>query len=79
VEATSELPRRITDAEARTALVASAGQHDVIYEPEAVELIINASAGYPHFIQEYGRVLWNEVECSPITASDVQGCSRAHR
>ncbi len=64
---------RLTDAEARTALVAPAGQHDVMYEPEAVELIVKASAGYPHFIQEYGRVLWNEVDSSPISAGDVEG------
>jgi hypothetical protein len=64
---------RLTDAEARTALVAPAGQHDVTYEPGAVELIVEASAGYPHFIQEYGRVLWNEVERSPISARDVEG------
>jgi AAA ATPase domain len=64
---------RLSGAEARTALVAPAGQHDVTYEPEAVELIVDASAGYPHFLQEYGRVLWNEVERSPISAEDVQG------
>jgi hypothetical protein len=64
---------RLSEAEARTALVAPAGQHDVLYETEAVELIVRASAGYPHFIQEYGRVLWNEVERSPVSASDVEG------
>lgn len=64
---------RLSDAEARTALVAPAGQFDVSYAPEAVELIVKASAGYPHFIQEYGRVLWNAVERSPISADDVRG------
>ncbi|MHB8492269.1 MAG: ATP-binding protein [Solirubrobacteraceae bacterium] len=63
---------RLSDAEARLALVAPAAQLDVQYEPEAVELIIEASAGYPHFLQEYGRVLWNEVEASPISARDVE-------
>lgn len=63
---------RLSDAEARTALVAPAAQHRVQYEPKAVELIVTASAGYPHFIQEYGRVLWNEVERSPISARDVE-------
>jgi len=63
---------RLSDAEARSALVAPAGQHGVEYEPGAVELIVAESAGYPHFIQEYGRVLWNEVERSPIGAQDVQ-------
>jgi hypothetical protein len=64
---------RLSAAEARTALVAPAGQHGVAYEQAAFELIVQASAGYPHFIQEYGRVLWNEVERSPIAAGDVEG------
>ncbi len=37
-----------------------------------MELIVDASAGYPRFLQEYGRVLWNEVDCSPIRARDVR-------
>jgi hypothetical protein len=45
---------------------------DVGFEPNAVKLILEASAGYPHFLQEYGRVLWNEVETSPIRARDVR-------
>ena len=63
---------RLSDAEARLALIAPAAQLQVDYEPEAVELIIAASAGYPHFLQEYGRVLWNEVDASPIRARDVR-------
>lgn len=63
---------RLSDPEARLALIAPASQLQVDYEPEAVELIIEASAGYPHFLQEYGRVLWNEVEASPIRARDVK-------
>jgi len=63
---------RLSDAEARLALIVPAAQHDVQYEPGAVELIVEASAGYPHFLQEYGRVLWNEVETSPIRARDVK-------
>jgi hypothetical protein len=65
---------RLSDAEARMALVAPAALREVEYEAPAVELVLEASAGYPHFIQEYGRVLWNEVDSSPITAT-----SRAHR
>jgi len=62
---------RLSDAEARLALVAPAAQFDVEYEPAAVARILEASGGYPHFLQEYGRVLWNEVERSPIRARDV--------
>jgi hypothetical protein len=63
---------RLSDAEARTALIVPAAQLQVEYEAPAVKLIVDASAGYPHFIQEYGRVLWNEVEGSPIAARDVK-------
>ena len=33
--------------------------------------VIERSGGYPYFIQEYGRVLWNEVDESPITEAPV--------
>ncbi len=64
---------RLSDAEARMALVAPAALREVEYEAPAVELVLKASAGYPHFIQEYGRVLWNEADSSPITARDIKG------
>lgn len=54
------------------ALIAPAALREVEYEAPAVELILEASAGYPHFIQEYGRVLWNEVESYLITARDIK-------
>ena len=61
---------RLSDAEARLALVAPAAQLDVKFEAAAIKLILEASAEYPHFVQEYGRVLWNEVETSPIRARE---------
>lgn len=64
---------RLSDAEARMALIAPAALREVEYEAPAVELVLKASAGYPHFIQEYGRVLWNEADRSPITARDIKG------
>ena len=36
-----------------------------------VELILAAADGYPYFIQEYGRVVWEEAGVSPITAAAV--------
>ncbi|MGH9047899.1 MAG: ATP-binding protein, partial [Acidimicrobiales bacterium] len=30
------------------------------------------SAGYPYFLQEYGRELWNAAEKSPIGMADVE-------
>ena len=63
---------RLSEAEARMALIAPAALREVEYEAPAVEMILQASAGYPHFIQEYGRVLWNEIDSSLIAARDIQ-------
>jgi hypothetical protein len=63
---------RLSPAAARAALVGPAALRNVGYEPDAVELIVQRSEGYPHFLQEYGRVLWREVEESPITVREVR-------
>jgi hypothetical protein len=36
-----------------------------------VAAVIDYTEGYPYFLQEYGNVLWNQVEASPIAAADV--------
>ena len=28
--------------------------------------------GYPFFLQEYGKAVWNIAECSPITVADAR-------
>ena len=43
----------------------------VEFEPDASAEVVRLSAGYPYFIQEYGRELWNATEESPITMADV--------
>jgi AAA ATPase domain len=62
---------RLSEAEARTALVGPAQRRDVKFQPGAVRAVIERSGGYPYFIQEYGRVLWNEIDESPITEAAV--------
>jgi hypothetical protein len=56
----------------RALLVGPAALQEVSYDEDALELIIDQSGGYPFFLQEYGRVLWDEVEQPPITRSDVE-------
>ena len=34
---------------------------------------MDESAGFPYFIQEYGRELWNFAEQSPISMADLRG------
>jgi hypothetical protein len=62
----------LTDAEARSALVTPATRRGVDYGDGAVELIVEAAEGYAYFIQEYGRVVWDEAGSSPITADAVR-------
>jgi hypothetical protein len=56
---------------ARAALVLPATRKGVDFEDGAAELILAAADGYPYFIQEYGRVIWEEAGVSPITAAAV--------
>jgi hypothetical protein len=63
---------RLPDTAARAALVTPAARHDVRFSEEAAAMVIHESGGYPYYLQEYGRVLWDEVESSPIGLEDVQ-------
>jgi hypothetical protein len=58
-------------AAARTALIAPAATRGVDYEEQAARAVVAECAGYPYFLQEYGRELWNEAEASPVTMTDV--------
>lgn len=63
---------RLDEPAARSALITPAARQGVEFEEDAVRLIVSESEGYPYFIQEYGRVLWREVESSPVTAADFR-------
>lgn len=62
---------RLRDAEARVALVKPAALLGVEFTKEAAAEVVGLAAGYPYFLQEYGRELWNAAETSPITMADV--------
>ena len=62
---------RLSAAAARAALIAPAATQGVSYDEPAARRVVEASAGYPYFIQEYGLELWNHAETSPITTADV--------
>lgn len=59
------------DSAARDALVLPAGALGVEIEPEAVSFVVEYTEGYPYFLQEYGKVLWEEASDSPITRRDA--------
>ena len=62
----------LSPADATAALVEPARQLGVDYEPEAVELALAWTEGYPFYIQQLGKHAWNLAQGSPITAADVQ-------
>jgi hypothetical protein len=63
---------RLSPAAARAALISPAATRGVSYEEPAALRVVEESAGYPYFIQEYGLELWNYAETSPITSADVE-------
>jgi hypothetical protein len=62
---------RLSESASRTALVAPAQRLGAAIEPAAVARVLASTEGYPYFIQEFGRILWNESEASPIGENDV--------
>lgn len=63
---------RLRDPEARVALVKPAALLGVDFEADAAAEVVRLATGYPYFLQEYGRELWNAAESSPITRADVE-------
>ena len=63
---------RLDRTAADLALVAPAAGEDAEFTAEALEAMYAATAGYPYFVQAYGKVAWDVAPRSPITAEDVK-------
>ncbi len=57
--------------DAPDALVLPAHELGVDYAPGAVARIVEYTEGYPYFLQEYGRIVWDEASASPIAEEDA--------
>jgi hypothetical protein len=62
---------RLDRAAADLALVAPAVDEEAEFTPEALDAMYAATAGYPYFVQAYGKVAWDVAPRSPITAEDI--------
>lgn len=62
---------RLQPMEARDALVVPAADEGVAIESEASDAVVAYTEGYPYFIQEYGKVLWDQAGGPTITPDDV--------
>lgn len=63
--------------EARSAIEKPARREGVEFESAAVERILEVTQGYPYFLQEWGKHVWDVADASPITLDDVELASTA--
>jgi hypothetical protein len=57
---------------ARNAIALPAQQQNVTFAPGALDRIVRETQGYPYFLQEWGKHVWDIASRSPITAEDVE-------
>lgn len=65
----------LSEAASREALRIPAEREDVDFEDEALNAIVERSEGYPYFLQEWGRAVWNATAAPPISLEDVETAS----
>jgi hypothetical protein len=68
---------RLSEPEAAEALSKPAEPHDVAYAPDALEAIIDYTQGYPYFLQEFGKLVWDLAPASPIRREVVEEAREA--
>ena len=62
---------KLARADAADALREPAERLGAEYEPEALERLLDATGGYPYFIQEFGQTAWNLAAGRVITDADA--------
>jgi hypothetical protein len=62
--------------DARAALVLPAEELGVAYAEDALLAMVDYTQGYPYFLQEYGRIVWDEASVSPVTLDVVTDARR---
>jgi hypothetical protein len=67
----------LSASDATAALVEPARQQHVEYEPEAIELALAWTGGYPFYIQQLGKHAWNLANTTPITTLDLEAAMPA--
>lgn len=63
---------KLSHPEAAKALEEPALQKGASYEPRALDFIIAYTEGYPYFIQEYGKAVWDLSGGPAITVEDAR-------
>jgi hypothetical protein len=63
---------RLGDVDARRALEDPARAQGVGFTSEATDLIVDYTEGYPYFIQEFGKAVWDLADGPDITVEDAR-------
>jgi len=58
---------RLSRSEAADALTEPAGDENVEWTADAVEMVLDAADGYPYFLQQFGNDTWNAADGSPLS------------
>jgi hypothetical protein len=58
--------------EAELAIIEPAKNKGIIYNQDAVAELIKITEGYPYFIQEFAKNVWDIAQNNPITIADVE-------
>ncbi|MDQ3265299.1 MAG: ATP-binding protein [Myxococcota bacterium] len=67
----------LTETDAEVALCKPAMDAQVQFNVDAMQRILNETQGYPYFLQEWGKHVWDVATASPITLADVGVASQA--
>lgn len=62
----------LAEDDARDALVLPARGEGVGYDDEALAMLLDRAGGYPYFLQEWGRGVWDVAVANPISVDDVE-------
>ncbi|MDP2657432.1 MAG: AAA family ATPase [Candidatus Deferrimicrobium sp.] len=57
---------------AREALILPARKLSVEYSDSAVDFIVEYTQGYPYFLQEFGKIVWDEASTSPVSLEETR-------
>jgi hypothetical protein len=68
---------KLSAPEAEAALTEPATERGVSYDPGAIDVIVAYTEGYPYFLQEYGKIVWDVApEGQPISRRVAEEAQR---
>lgn len=63
---------QLSRVDAAAALVTPTQDRGVRFEPDALDLLLDAAGGYPYFLQQYGSAVWEVAPTPLVTRGDAQ-------